>query len=98
MKPASLIFTVLVSTAVAWATVALTAKQSSNASSHETAYDRVVRTNTLRCGYQYWAGAVEKDDKTCKIFGPWVDMMDAIGTATNLKIEWAEQVGWDEVG
>lgn len=69
-----------------------------NHSEHiETSYERVVRTQTLRCGYQYWDGAVMRDKQTNQIYGPWVDIMNAIGKATGLEIEWTEQVGWDSV-
>ncbi len=63
----------------------------------ETPYERVIRTGTLRCGYEYWDGAVSRNEKTNQVYGPWVDMMNAIGDATNLKIEWTSQVGWPDV-
>jgi ABC-type amino acid transport substrate-binding protein len=65
---------------------------------HETSYERVVRTNTLRCGYQYWDGAIMRNEKTGELYGPWIDMMNAIAAATGLKIEWSSQVAWSDVG
>ncbi len=64
----------------------------------ESVYERVLRTGTLRCGYQYSDAAVMRDEKTGEIYGPWVDLMKAIGEATGLKVEWVAQVGWDDVG
>jgi len=64
----------------------------------ETAYQHVVASGILRCGYQYWDGAVMRDNTSGQIHGPWVDIMNAIGAATGLKVEWTAQVGWDEVG
>src|ERR1700689_4446895 len=65
--------------------------------SSTTSYMRVMRTQTLRCGYEYWDGATMKDEKTGQVVGPWVDMMNAIGEAAGLKIEWTSQVGWSDV-
>jgi len=65
---------------------------------HGVSYDHVVRTGVLRCGYQYWDNAVMRDDKTGQVHGAWVDMMEAIGLATGLKIEWPMQVSWSDVG
>lgn len=94
----TIILCVILSAIAAFATVKLTNHPSAQTSHQETAYERVTRTQTLRCGYQYWDGAVMRDSQTNQIYGPWVDIMNAIGKTTGLEIEWAEQVGWDSVG
>jgi ABC-type amino acid transport substrate-binding protein len=72
-------------------------QQTTAPAKQETAYERVVRTQTLRCGYAFWEGAVMKDD-TGTLHGPWVEVTKALGEATGLKIEWASEVGWGDVG
>ncbi len=64
------------------------------ASAKETAFDRVMRTNTLRCGYVLYEPFVRKDPNTGAFSGVVVDMMDEMGKSLNLKIDWAEEVGW----
>lgn len=60
----------------------------------ETAYERVIRTGTIRCGYGVAAPYVEMDPNTKKMRGFAVDIMEAIGKNLNLNIEWTEETGW----
>lgn len=69
----------------------------SQASKTETSYERVVRTQTLRCGYAIWEGVVMKNDKG-EVYGPWIDITNDLGRAVGLKIEWVSEVGWGEIG
>ena len=62
----------------------------------ETAFDRVVRTNVLRCGYGIWKPGLSKDPQTGKLSGIFYDYLEAIGQHTGLKIEWTEEVGWGD--
>ena len=64
----------------------------------ETAFDRVVRSGTLHCGYEYWDGAVMRDTQTGEVYGPWVDLTNKLGKALGLRIDWTYQVGWGDVG
>ncbi|MDD5586729.1 MAG: transporter substrate-binding domain-containing protein [Alphaproteobacteria bacterium] len=57
----------------------------------ETAYERVMRTGTLRCGYIIAAPGLIKDAKSGQLSGLVYDLMTAIGTTLNLKIDWAEE-------
>jgi ABC-type amino acid transport substrate-binding protein len=101
MKFSHLLLVVVLSAAMGYAAAqyAVTHNGATPAKSvKETSYDRVLRTQTLRCGYEYWDGGIMKDEKTGAVYGPWVDIMNAIGAATGLKIEWASQVGWSDVG
>jgi len=59
-----------------------------------TAYDRVQQTNTLRCGYVTWASVFEKDPNTGSMSGYAYDYFMAIAKELNVKVEWAEEVGW----
>ena len=60
----------------------------------ETAYERVLRTGTIRCGYGVGAPYVEMDPNTKKMKGFAVDVATAIAKRLNLNIEWTEEAGW----
>ena len=61
------------------------------------AYDRVIASRVLRCGYNFWEPGVMFDEATGKMKGAYVDIMDAIASATGLRVEWTEQVDWGQV-
>lgn len=60
----------------------------------ETAYEHVMRTRTLRCGYVIDPPHVVKDPNTGSMSGVIVDTMNEAGKLLNLKVEWTEEVGW----
>jgi polar amino acid transport system substrate-binding protein len=62
----------------------------------ETAYERVMRTGTIRCGYGISPPILIKDVKTGKISGVDHDIMEAVGKELGLKVEWAEEAGWGD--
>jgi ABC-type amino acid transport substrate-binding protein len=59
----------------------------------ESAYDRVMRTGTLRCGYVFWPRFFVKDLTTGAYSGLYYDIIEEMGRELSLKIEWAEEVG-----
>ncbi len=59
----------------------------------ETAYERVMRTGELRCGYFSWKPAFIKDPNTGEMSGIFHDYMEELGRALKLKITWAEEIG-----
>jgi ABC-type amino acid transport substrate-binding protein len=59
----------------------------------ETAYDRVMRTGTLRCGYLVYTPNFVKDANTGAISGIFADAMGQAGKLLSLNIEWAEEAG-----
>lgn len=61
----------------------------------ETVAERVLRTGTIRCGYNTWAHYFEKDLKTGKYKGFIYDIMMEVGKRLSLKIEWTEEAPWD---
>lgn len=65
------------------------------AAEKESAYDRVMRTGTIRCGYYLWPPALVRDPNTGRMGGFGVDLFEEIGRQLSLKIEWAEEVGND---
>jgi ABC-type amino acid transport substrate-binding protein len=54
----------------------------------ETAYERVMRTKTIRCGYFVWEPTVMKDPNTNEFSGINYDIMEEIGKKLGMKIEW----------
>lgn len=65
----------------------------------ESAYDRVLRTGTIRCAYAIGAPWVSVDPNTGEKSGIMIDVMKEIGLALSLKIDWSGgDVGWGELG
>ncbi len=64
------------------------------ASLKETAFDRIMRTHTIRCGYATWPPYLVKEPNTGKLSGLSYDYMEEIGRILDLKIDWAEEVDW----
>lgn len=62
----------------------------------ETTYNRVMRTQTIRCGYAVWTPFLVKDHNTGKLSGLFYDYTQALGDILKLKIEWTEEVSWGE--
>lgn len=60
----------------------------------ETAFARVMRTHTIRCGYAVWNPVLYKDAKTGEIKGIAHDVMEEVGKKLDLRIDWAEETGW----
>lgn len=92
MKLASLLLTVLLSAAVAFGVVKVAAPTATSATHKETAFERVMRTGTLRCGYYVFAPVTIRDPNTGKMSGFSVDMMESIAKRAGLKLEWSEEV------
>ncbi len=60
----------------------------------ETAFERVMRTRTIRCAYAMWPPFAMSDPNTGAKSGINHEVMEAIGKVANLKIEWLEEVGF----
>ncbi len=73
-------------------TAVASSPQAASASS-EPAYERVMRTGTLRCGYLLWPPLLTKDPNSGQFKGPWYDIVTEMGKRLGLKIEWTEEVG-----
>lgn len=70
-------------------------KVTPQATTTETAYDRVLRTGIIRCGYAEWPPNVfVKDPQTGKVSGVLADIAEAIAAKLKMKIEWTEETGW----
>lgn len=60
----------------------------------ESAYERVMRTGSLRCGYIPYAPAVLIDPNTKKFSGIIPEVMEEAGRLLDLKVEWTEELGF----
>lgn len=69
------------------------AGQDGLSAARETAYERVMRTGVLRCGYFVAAPYLMKDVQTGKFSGIWHDYTEALAADLGLKVEWAEEMG-----
>lgn len=67
-----------------------------HASDKETASQRVLRTNTLRCAYGGGNPYVIKDLNTGAISGMYVEILQEAAKLLSLHIEWTEEVGYAE--
>ncbi len=56
----------------------------------ETAYDRVMRTGTLRCGFVPWPPGFEIDPNTQAVHGPTKDLFEGIIRLTGWKVAFVE--------
>ncbi|MBI1328183.1 MAG: transporter substrate-binding domain-containing protein [Alphaproteobacteria bacterium] len=59
-------------------------------------YDKVMKNGTIRCGYVIFPPFLMKEDgKT--LSGVSYDAFNAMGNAMGLKVEWVEEVPWDNL-
>jgi ABC-type amino acid transport substrate-binding protein len=72
-------------------------RQASRIQTHESAYERVMRTNTLRCAYGTYPPFVAKDPNTGKLSGLMPDLMAAFEQASGLKVEWGPEIDWGDI-
>ena len=86
MKKLLLCIAVLLSTAPAFA-----------ADQKESAYDRVIRTGTLRCGYILYPPVLMHDEETETFSGVSADILAEMAKRLSLKIEWTEEAGMDVI-
>ncbi len=64
------------------------------APTNEAAFDRVLRTKEIRCGYPLFDPYMKKDANTGALSGLAKDYMEALGRYLELKIVWSEEVDW----
>lgn len=72
------------------------APNDNTAHKHETAYERVIRTRVLRCGYALWPMAEDMDPNTKQLKGIVPEFTEALADKLGLKIEWVEEIQWGQ--
>jgi ABC-type amino acid transport substrate-binding protein len=60
----------------------------------KSAYDRVMETQTIRCGYGSYKPWVYQDLETGKMMGLNVEIMEEVARQLGMKLEWPEETGW----
>lgn len=61
----------------------------------ETAYQRILRTGVLKCGYALWPPLVlNKDANTGQMSGLAKDIIETAAKNLKLKVQWVEETGW----
>ncbi len=58
----------------------------------ETAYERVIRTQRIRCAYVVQPPVIYKDLNTGELSGWAIELAEEVGKRLNVDIEWAEEV------
>lgn len=58
----------------------------------ESAFDRVLRTGVIRCGYYVFPPITKRDVNTGELSGFSVDFMNRLAERAALKVEWSEEV------
>lgn len=64
------------------------------AADKESAYERVLRTGVLRCGYIAYPPHLIVDPATGTISGISHDIIEEAAQVLGFKVEWAEELGW----
>lgn len=63
----------------------------------ESAFERVLRTGTLKCGYNFWSPFLYKNEERHQLEGLSIDLMDALAHIAHLKVEWTSILNWDSI-
>lgn len=67
------------------------------AEGQESAYDRVMRTGVLRCGYAAWEPGVTKDPNSGQMKGLFVELVEEMARMSKIKVDWAAEVDWGQI-
>lgn len=91
MKLSSILSCVVVSIVTSLAVVHFQPKSQST-QEQDSAFARVMRTGTLRCGYYVFPPVMFQDPNTKELSGYTVDFMNRLADRMKIKIEWTEEV------
>jgi len=92
MKLFSFVATVVLAALVGAGVSGYALRGASSPVKEETAYERVLRTNTLRCGYWIYPPTTTMDTQTHKLDGFAVGIVEEMAQRLGLKVEWTEEV------
>ncbi|MBM3602594.1 MAG: transporter substrate-binding domain-containing protein, partial [Alphaproteobacteria bacterium] len=92
MKTSQALFVIALSGMVAFFTAKFGSTKQGGVTIQETAYERVMRTGVLRCGYYVFSPITIRDPNTGKLSGLGVDIIESIAKSASLKVEWTEEV------
>jgi ABC-type amino acid transport substrate-binding protein len=97
MTMRNIISAVIIGVVSAAASTALLAPAHSGPAPKESAYARVLRTGTIRCGYSVWAPLMYVDPNSHEKRGVFPDMIEEAAQRLGLKVVWQEEIGWGSV-
>ncbi|MDD5585910.1 MAG: transporter substrate-binding domain-containing protein [Alphaproteobacteria bacterium] len=60
-------------------------------------YGKVMKTQTINCGYAEWPPFLTVDPNTKQVSGIMRDIWDLVGKRLDLKIEWKTLMGWGDI-
>ncbi len=94
MKPATIFISaalIVVITAFAAIRIIIPTTHQNIETKKTSAFDRITKTNTIRCGYVVYSPYLVKDANTGKLSGIFYDLTEKIGQLLKLKIEWTQE-------
>ena len=94
MKAWQFLLVIALSVGAALAVVRYVDHGTSASAQHETVYQRVIRTGTIRCGYGISPPRLVQDPTNKVLSGFDHDVWQQIGTTLSIKIDWSEEAGW----
>ena len=83
--------------AILLAFFALTAFYSAPSQASSEAYQRVISSGVLHCGYTPWPGLIDVDPNTKKLSGVFYDYMNELARTMEIKVEWTAEVPFGEI-
>lgn len=94
----NILLTSVVAIIVSMITVSFLSPQNSmDVQAEESAYDRVKRTQTIRCGYAFEEPALSINPETGQLSGIFYDLTNRMGDLLGYTVEWVEEAGWTEL-
>jgi ABC-type amino acid transport substrate-binding protein len=96
MRPRHILLLLLLALVAGYGGARFASPQTDNAvaAQRESAYERVMRTSELRCGYMLYEPMVYRDPNSGAFSGIAVDLAAELGKLLNIKFIWAEETGW----
>jgi polar amino acid transport system substrate-binding protein len=99
-KFSTILIAILFAVIAAFATVKMTAPRSASVpvlDKKESTYERILRTQTIRCGYFAYEPALIIDPNNKKMSGIFYDLTEEMARRLGVKVEWTEEVGYGEM-
>lgn len=75
----------------------LLASLTASASGKETAYERIMRTKEIRCGYWSYEPFISVDAASGKVGGIVYDYLNEVAGRSGFEIDWAGEVNFDQI-
>ncbi len=96
----AIIFAVLTVATVIFLLKPVEEKHFAERRSHETSYERVIRTGTLRCAYINWKpySLLDPNKPESPPIGTSTEIIEAAADKLGLKVEYVEEIGWGTIG